>query len=145
MMPVPKVMPQILLYWPMRSEVDVCWYGSRSWIFPLHFFFYCTTDGSRASDKMASDMEMGMKQRYVTEFFHLEKMVPTDIHWCLLNVNGDQTVDMTIVKWWWCVSAVVTVTVGHLCWCRFLQAQHARSCLLLAIANGGDYNENRVS
>lgn len=44
------------------------------------FFFYRTTDGSRASDKMASDMEMGMKQRYVTEFFHLEKMVPTDIH-----------------------------------------------------------------
>lgn len=29
-MPVPKVMPQILLYWPMRSEVDVGWYGSRS-------------------------------------------------------------------------------------------------------------------
>lgn len=45
-----------------------------------YIFFYCTTDGSRASDKMASDMEMGMKQRYVTEFFHLEKMVPTDIH-----------------------------------------------------------------
>ena len=27
---------------------------------------------------------------------------------------------------------VVTGTVGHLCWCRFLQAQHAASCSSLA-------------
>ena len=32
------------------------------------------------SDRMASDMEVWMKQRCVTEFLHVEKMAPTDIH-----------------------------------------------------------------
>ena len=45
------------------------------------------------SDKMVSDMEVQMKQRCGTEFFHVEKMTPTDIHRCLLNAYGDQTVD----------------------------------------------------
>jgi len=31
-----------------------------------------------------------------------------------------------------CVSAGVTTTVAHLCWCRCLWAQHAGSCSLLA-------------
>ena len=38
------------------------------------------------SDKMASDMELCMKQRCVTEFLCVEKFVPADIHQCLLNV-----------------------------------------------------------
>ena len=32
------------------------------------------------SDNKASDMEVWMKQRCVTEFLHVEKMAPTDIH-----------------------------------------------------------------
>ncbi len=32
------------------------------------------------SDKIASDMEVWMKQRCVTEFYHAEKITPTDIH-----------------------------------------------------------------
>ena len=32
------------------------------------------------TDKMASDMEVCMKQRCGTEFLHVEKIVPTDIH-----------------------------------------------------------------
>ena len=32
------------------------------------------------SDKMTSDMEEHLKQRCVTEFLHVEKMAPTDIH-----------------------------------------------------------------
>ena len=44
------------------------------------------------SDKMVSDMEVHVKQRCVTEFLHAEKMAPTDIHLCLLNIYGDQTV-----------------------------------------------------
>jgi len=43
----------------------------------------------------------------------------------------------------WCVSAVVTVTVGHLCCCRFLSVV----CRLLFVAgenaNGGDYAEKQ--
>jgi len=60
------------------------------------------------SDKMTSDMEEHMKQRCVTEFLHVEKMAPTDIHWHLLNIDGNQTVDVNTVGNEWCVSAVVT-------------------------------------
>jgi hypothetical protein len=31
---------------------------------------------------------------------HVEKMAPNDIHWCLLNVYGDQTVDVSTVRQW---------------------------------------------
>jgi len=52
------------------------------------------------SDKMASDMEVHMKQRFVIEFLHAEKIAPNDIHRHLLNVYGDQTVDVSTVRWW---------------------------------------------
>ena len=47
------------------------------------------------SDKVVPNMVVQMKQRCGTEFLHEEKMAPTDIHWCLLNVYGDQTMDMS--------------------------------------------------
>ena len=52
------------------------------------------------SDKMASDMEVCMKQRCVIEFLHVEKNAPNDIHRRLLNVYGDQTVDVSTVRQW---------------------------------------------
>jgi hypothetical protein len=52
------------------------------------------------SEKMASDMEVRMKQRCVIEFLHAEKIAPNDIHRCLLNVYGDQTVDVSTVRRW---------------------------------------------
>ena len=60
------------------------------------------------SDRMASDMEMCMKWECVTEFLHVEKMAPTDIHWCLLNVCRDQTVDVSTVRLW-----VVRFSIGN--------------------------------
>ena len=30
-------------------------------------------------------------------------MAPTDTHQCLLNVSGDQTEDVSTMKWWWVV------------------------------------------
>ena len=50
------------------------------------------------SDKMASDMEVRMKQRCVIEFLHVAKIAPNDIHQRLLNVYGDQTVDVSTVR-----------------------------------------------
>ena len=47
---------------------------------------------------MASDVEVHVKQRCATEFLHMEKMAPTDIHQHLLNIYGDQTVDVSTVK-----------------------------------------------
>ena len=49
---------------------------------------------------MASDMEVQMKQRCVIEFLHVENMAPTNIHQWLLNVDGDQTVDVSTVRQW---------------------------------------------
>ena len=51
-------------------------------------------------DKMASDMEVRMKQRCIIEFLHAEKIAPYDIHGRLLNVYGDQTVDVSTVRRW---------------------------------------------
>ncbi|XP_040556984.1 serine/threonine-protein kinase VRK1 isoform X1 [Gallus gallus] len=52
------------------------------------------------SDIMASDMEARMKQRCIIEFLHAEKIAPIDIHRRLLNVYGDQTVDVSTVRRW---------------------------------------------
>ena len=49
-------------------------------------------------DKMASDMEVCLKQRGGTEFLHVEKMAPTDIHRWLLHIYGDETVDVSTVR-----------------------------------------------
>ena len=51
------------------------------------------------SDKTVSDMEVWMKQIYVIEFLHVEKIARMDIHQRLLNVYGDQTEDMSTVRW----------------------------------------------
>ena len=50
----------------------------------------------RQSDKMVSDVDVCRKQRCGIEFLHVEKMAPTDIHLCLLNVYGDQTVGVSM-------------------------------------------------
>ena len=55
-----------------------------------------TADGH--SDRLASAMGACMKQRCVTEFLHVETMAPTDIHRHLLNIYGDQTVDVGTVR-----------------------------------------------
>jgi len=49
---------------------------------------------------VASDIELPVKQRSVHEFLGAEKVAPTDIHQCLLNIYGDQTVDVSTVKQW---------------------------------------------
>ena len=47
---------------------------------------------------MVSDMEEHMNKRCVTVFHYGEKMAPTVIHRCLLNSDGDQTVDVSTVR-----------------------------------------------
>ena len=60
------------------------------------------TDGSRGVvDKMASDMEVHIQSNGVSlKSAMWKKMVPTDIHQCLLNVCGEQTVDVSTVRCW---------------------------------------------
>jgi len=52
------------------------------------------------SDRTASDTELHKKQMCVTEVLHAEKMALTDTHQHLLNVYGDQTVDVSTVRQW---------------------------------------------
>ena len=47
------------------------------------------------SDAMAPDVEMQMKQRCGTEILHADNMAPSDIHRHLLNIYGDQAVDVS--------------------------------------------------
>jgi hypothetical protein len=50
---------------------------------------------------MTYDMEERKKERSVTEFLHVgKKIAPVDILWRLLNVYGDQTVDVNRMKRW---------------------------------------------
>ena len=67
------------------------------------------------TDRIVSDMEVCIKQKFIIEFLHAEKMVHTDIHRWLLNVYGDQTVDVNTVRWW----VVRFSGGGHLHWCMF--------------------------
>jgi hypothetical protein len=52
------------------------------------------------SGKMASNTEVRTKQRCITELLHVEKIAPIDIQERLLNVYGDQTVDVSTVRRW---------------------------------------------
>ena len=52
------------------------------------------------SDNMSFDMKAWVMQRCLTEFLHVENTVLIDIHQWFLNVCGDQTVDMNLVRWW---------------------------------------------
>ncbi len=102
-------------------------------------------------DRMSSDMEAQMKQRYVIEFFYAEKMAPTDIRQRLPNVYGDQAVDVHTVRWW-----VLRLSTGnsYICerqatfWvamhsCHTIKWRVSQSAHLHESANGGDYVEKQ--
>ena len=79
-----------------------------------------------------SDMEVCMKQRCVTEFLHVEKDAPKDIHQQLLNIYREQIADVGTERWWVVLFISSDSDVkdkphsGRPC--RFLQAQNAGSC-----------------
>ena len=60
------------------------------------------------ADRMASDMEGHLKQKSAVEFLHAEKIAHIDIHQCLLNIYGDQTENVSTVRWW-----VMCFSNGH--------------------------------
>ena len=90
----PKVMPPIFIMWAHNNIGRWWWYGSRGSC--QHFVTFCCCGSSLA--KILPDMDVSTKQRCVTEFLYAEKMASTAIHWCLLNIYGDQTVDVSTVR-----------------------------------------------
>ena len=82
-------MSPILLYWPTISEADVGGMAVEvepSRQYSVKFVAVRQTTAEGQSDKMASDMEVRMKQRRVTGFLHVEKIAPNNIHQRFLNV-----------------------------------------------------------
>lgn len=79
----------------------------QRWVFMIwlptsilfHFLAVRWMASERQSDKMASDIEVWIKQTWRTEFLHTWRIAPTDLHWCLLNVHGDRTVNVSTVRW----------------------------------------------
>ena len=49
---------------------------------------------------MAPDMEVHVKQRVSFSSSVQKKIAATDIRLCPLSIYGDQTVDVSTVRWW---------------------------------------------
>ena len=108
-----------------------CWWdGSRGWTFPpvFHYILLLCDRWQQKGNLTQWHLKwiLCMKQRCVIK--HTEKMTPTDIHLHLLNVYGDQTMDVSTVRQWVMHFRVEKVTVGLLCWCRLFWVWHAGSC-----------------
>ena len=85
----------IILVHDIRGEW--WWYGSRGWITPPTFSYIllpCERWQQRGILSWKCVWSRGVP------FLHVEKMAPIDIHWCLLYVYGDQTVDVSTVRQW---------------------------------------------
>ena len=99
-----KVMPPVFLYWPTTSEVDV---GGMAVEFePSHqypiTFCCCVTDRSRREvwqNGIWHGSELWSKGVTMNSSMQ-KKIAPTDIYQCLLNIYGDQTVNVSTVKQW---------------------------------------------
>ena len=131
---VPKIIPPILLCWPTTSGADV---GSMAVeVNPSHQ--YSTMICCRATDGSSGAVwKIGVWHESVYEAtVSLSSSMRKKWHPLALIINCCTFMETEEWMWtqWgggWYTSVVVIVTVDHLCWCRFLWAQHASSCLLL--------------
>ena len=74
------------------------WYGSRGWTFPPILRYGWQQRGTLT--KWCPTWNCIWSKGVSLNSLHAEKMVPTDILWCLLSTYGDQTVDVSTVRQW---------------------------------------------
>ena len=67
---------------------------------PLHFVAMWQMGAEGQSEKLVSDMVESVKHMCGNEFLHTENMSAINIQWCLLNIYGEQTVDVSTVSQW---------------------------------------------
>ena len=94
-------MPSILLYWPMTSEADVGEMVVAAEPFHQYStpFYCCATDGSRGAVWQSGVWHGSACEAKVCHWIpSCGKNGTIDIHWCLLNVYGDWTVDVHSVS-----------------------------------------------
>jgi len=111
------------------------WYGNRAWTF-MPIFHYVSLPWDRwqqrgsmtkwhltlkCSWSKSVELNSSMQKKWHPVSF-------TDAYWMLVETNQWMS-----AQWGnrWCISAVLTVTVGHLCCCRFLQVWHTGSSSLV--------------
>jgi len=85
------------------------------------------------------------EQRHETEFLHAEKMVPTDIHQHLLNISGEQRVDVSTVRLWMvCFSSrnsdsgsppLVQIFTSAACRLLFITGKNAQLTMVTVLKN----------
>ena len=131
-MVAPKVMPLVLLCWPITSEVDggsmavevepSCQYSIT--------FFCCATNGSRGAVWQNGLWHGSSNEGKVCHWTPPcgKKLLPLTII-NTVNAYGDQTVHVNNVRQW--VVHFSSSNSGCLQWCRFLQVWHTGSCLSL--------------
>ena len=108
-----KIIPLILWCSRTTSEVDIGGMEEEVELSHPYSVMFCfhETDGSKGAVwQMASDMEVQMKQKYVTEFVHAGRMAPvTFIDACWMFMETKQWM---WAQWssGWCVSSVATAT-----------------------------------
>ena len=128
-----KVMLLVLYSWPTTAEDDDG--GMAVEIEPSHqhpIRSCCrVTDGSRGAV-----WQNGVWYGSADEA-KAKKMAPTDIHWCLLNIHGDRTVDLITAR----QRMVLFSSSDSDSWCRYLWSWDAGFCSLLAKMPNGDYIE----
>ena len=98
----PKVMPPIFSHWPNTSNPDVD--GMVVEVEPSHqyfiIFWFCMTGGSRGAvqqnDVWCGSTDEAKMGNWISPH---RKNASTDVRQCLLNVSGDQTVDVSTVRW----------------------------------------------
>ena len=52
------------------------------------------------SDRMVSEVGVHVDQSGVIELLRVEEMAPSDIQQALMSVSGQQSVDVSTVRWW---------------------------------------------
>ena len=96
-------MPSLLLCCLTASEADVS--GMKVELDPSRQYpvtFCChVTDGSREVVWYNGVWHGSAFEKIVCHWIpSCRKMAPTDMHWCLLNICGDQIEDVSTVRWW---------------------------------------------
>jgi len=102
-------------------------------------FCCCVTDGSRGAVQQNGVWHGSAYEEKVcnlTEFLCAEKIALIDILWCLLNISGDQTMDVSTVRQWVVCFSNGGCNSGHLHWCSLQALIHYWKKYT---ANGGDY------
>jgi len=118
----------IMLDHNIRGGCRLC--DSRDWTFPPVFpYLLLLCDRWQQRDSLTKWC-LTWKCAWSRGVSLNSSMWKNGTHWhssTLAKVSGDQTVDMRTAGGGCCLSAVMTVTVGHLHWCRFLWVQHMQA------------------